>query len=452
MRTRTSKCDLLLSIQASEDGWDCELEYSTVRFDTRSAVRMRGHLATIFESIAAEPDRPISELNLMPEWERRKVLVEWNPVSASLSEPVCLHRWFEAQVERGPETIAAWFGDESLTYGGLNDQANRLAHQLSSLGVGPDVPVCLCLERSLDVLVAVLGILKAGGAYVPLDPTFPTERLLQMLEGANSRRLVTTTAQARRFSGAGVEVILVGELANGLAPGNLAVDVRPDHLAYMLYTSGSTGVPKAVAMEHAPLVHLVRWQLEQYLAPLRTLQFASIGFDVSFQEIFSTLLAGGTLHMVDAETCLDPDSLWRLIVQSKVQRVFLPVAMLQRLAVSAGKSRGVEDELIEVTTAGEALRITSDIRTFFANRPSCRLHNHYGPTESHVVTSWTLQGLPTAWPELPPIGRPIAPARIYLLDAQLQPVPVGCLVRSTSAGRVWRAVIGNNRSAPANGS
>lgn len=425
VRTGTSKCDLLLSINASGDRWECDLEYSNDVFDSESAARMRGHLATLFRSIALEPDRPISELTLMSEDERHTVLVEWNPSSVPLHDPVCLHRWFESQVKRTPESIAAWFGDASLTYHGLNERANRLAHRLLRDGVGPDSPVCFCLDRSLEVLVAVLGILKAGGAYVPLDPTFPTDRLVHMVAGSNARLLVTRTAQASRFSTAQVGLILMEELTGAVDLGNPDVEVHPHHLAYMLYTSGSTGVPKAVAMEHAPLVHLMRWQLEQHPEPLRTLQFASIGFDVSFQEIFSTLLVGGSLLMVDAETCLDPDALWSWIVRSRIQRVFLPVAMLQRLALAAAKFRSVEDELIEVTTAGEALRITKDIREFFARRPGCRLHNHYGPTESHVVTAWTLEGNASDWPELPPIGRPITPARIYLLDAKGQPVPVG---------------------------
>ena len=203
-------------------------------------------------------------------------------------------------------------------------------------------------------------------------------------------------------------------------------DVTSGHLAYIIHTSGSTGVPKGVAMGHRALVNLISWQvLNSKVSPTaRTLQFAPLGFDVSFQEMFSTWAAGGTLVLCGEELRRDPVALWRLLTGQKVERLFLPFVALQQLAEAAGEQAGPAS-LREIITAGEALQITPKIVRLFERLKDCTLHNHYGPTESHVVTACTLNGPPDRWPKLPPIGRPIANVRIYVLDAHLQPVPEG---------------------------
>jgi amino acid adenylation domain-containing protein len=401
------------------------LEYATDLFTAESAEQMAIHFEELLRSITANPDLAVGQLNLLPADERHRLLVEWNRTEREYPRDQCVHQLFEAQVERTPEAVAVEFEGRSLTYRELNCRANQLAHHLRGLGVGPDTPVALCVERSLEMVVGPLGILKAGGAYVPLDPSYPSKRLAYLIGNMATPVLVTQAALVSRFPGSRIKTIYLENLPPDTTEDNPNLPISTKNLAYILYTSGSTGQPKGVAMEHGPLVNLMHWQVSQTQVPLRTLQFASLSFDVSFQEIFSTWLSGGTLVVVDSQTRLNPAALWEFVTERKLERLFLPVVMLQHLADAAAGSSRTAPELREVITAGEQLRITPAIRSFFAARPGCTLHNHYGPTESHVVTAWTLPSCPANWPELPPIGRPIANATIYLLDAQMNLVPVG---------------------------
>ena len=338
-----------------------------------------------------------------------------------------VHRLFEAQAARTPEVCAVTCGAHGLTYRALNRQANALARRLRGLGVGTDVPVGVCLGRSVEAVVAVLGVLKVGGAYLPLAPEYPAERLVFMLENSGAPVLVTDPAAWTQTVPPGVQVV---HLAHSQAEdGDLADDVPSgtDPLAYVIYTSGSTGKPKGVAMGHGPLLNLLRWQARTLPLAVgaRVLQFAPLSFDVSFQEIFSTLAAGGTLALVSEELRRDPRGLLRFLVEEDIQRVFLPPVMLYQLTEQLVDSDFVPASLREVITAGEALRITPAVARFFAGLPGCALHNHYGPTETHVVTAHVLTGDPAGWPALPPIGLPIDGVQVRLLADDGQPVPDG---------------------------
>ena len=348
-----------------------------------------------------------------------------HPIERDYPRDKCIHHLFEKQVELTPDAVAVVYEGESLTYRELNARANRLGHHLHSLGVGPDIPVGLCLERSPEMIVGVLGILKAGGAYVPLDPSYPKDRLAYVTENTGNSLLVTNAALASCLPDGIARTIWLDDLPAKLGDDNLTLSASPRDLAYILYTSGSTGQPKGVAMEHGPLVNLIWWQLNESSPALRTLQFASLNFDVSFQEMFSTWLSGGTLTLVDPQTRRDPIALWEFIETQKLERLFLPTIMLQQLAEASFRSQQTDPSLREIITAGEQLRITPAIRKFFAARPGLSLHNHYGPTESHVVTAWRLPSPPETWPEFPPIGNPISNAVIRILDAHMNPVPRG---------------------------
>ncbi len=347
---------------------------------------------------------------------------------------LCVHQLFEAQVLRTPETLAGVYDSRRFTYLELNRRADQLAAHLQTLGVGPDVLVGLCAERSIETVVGLLAVLKAGGAYVPLDPAYPAERLAFMIEDAQVAAVLTQTKLLSNLPPTRAQKICLDTWnwsARQVATHNAPIGGRPvptpDSLAYVIYTSGSTGRPKGVAMVHHALVNLLSWH--ERVLPLalgeRTLQFTSLSFDVSFQEHFSTWCGGGTLVLMSEELRRDPVGLWRYLREQQISRLFLPFVALQQLAEAASDSPEVPTTLREVITAGEQLRITPKIRALFNRLPEARLHNHYGPSETHVVTAYTVGRDKSAWPTLPPIGRPIDNTQIYLLDAQLQVVPVG---------------------------
>ena len=426
----TSKFDLGFFAREVPEGLRIACEYSTDLFDEDRVERLLRELRTILESVSDDPDRRIADIDILAP-EERASLESWNATAHAheFSESL-VHELVEAQVQRVPDAPAVEFGSETLTYGELNERANRLAHHLRELGVRPGSPVAISLPRSIDAVVAVLATLKAGGAYAPLDPTYPEERLRSMLEQARPPVVLTHEALRGRLPSheGGVFCLDSSRAELERRPTTNPEPVKtPDDLAYVLFTSGSTGQPKGVAMPHRVLTNLLAWQLEAWTAPgpARTLQFASLGFDVAFQEIFSTWSAGGTLVLVTDDCRRDPSALLRLIDEAEVERIFVPFVALQHLAEASPDFGVFPRALREVITAGEALQSTPAIREFFSRGAGCVLHNHYGPTESHVVTEYTLRGDPIAWPPRPPIGTPIPNARIYLLDDRGARVPIG---------------------------
>ncbi|MGH7833991.1 MAG: non-ribosomal peptide synthetase, partial [Candidatus Binatia bacterium] len=359
-----------------------------------------------------------------------RLLVEWNDTTTDYGAGICVHELFEAQVQRTPHDIAALFGDEQLTYQELDQRADRLARRLKSLGVGPEVRVGLCMERSLEAMIGLLAVLKAGGAYAPLDPAFPKERLAFMLEDAQVSVLLSEERLADNLPEHRAKVIYPdkdGEAVESDPVENPGDELTPVNLAYVIYTSGSTGKPKAVAMAHGPLSNLISWQLRSFSQPVpaRTLQFASLSFDVSFQEIFTTWCSGGTLILIPEELRRDSAALLRFLRERSVARVFLPFVALQQLAEAGGEETDTCADLREIITAGEQLQTTRQIVKWLSRLKDCTLRNQYGPSESHVVTAFTPAGSPADWPALPPIGRPIANAEIFLLDQRFNLVPVG---------------------------
>lgn len=367
---------------------------------------------------------------LLTETERHKLLVEWNNTESDYPQDKCIHRLFEAIVERTPEAVAVVFEGEQLTYGELNARANQLAHYLQALGVGKEVLVGICMERSLEMVVGLLGILKAGGAYVPLDRAYPTERLALMLEDTQISVLLTQARLVESLPPHSSHVVCLDRQWQEMAfqgEETPISEVTPDNLAYVIYTSGSTGRPKGVAMSHCPLSNLIIWQRENSTLPMgaKTLQFAPVSFDVSFQEIFSTWCSGGTLVLISDRVRLDAFELLRFLAAQEINRLFLPFVALQQLAEVAVAQGAVVPTLREIITAGEQLQITRPIANWLTKLQNCTLHNHYGPSESHVVTAFTLTGSPSDWLALPPIGQPIGNTQIYLLDSQMQPVPPG---------------------------
>lgn len=336
-----------------------------------------------------------------------------------------------AEVTRAkPDAPALVWGEDSLSYRELDARANRLAHLLLARGVTAEVPVAVGLARGPDLMIAILAILKAGGAYVPLDAQYPVERLRYMVADSRARVILSTTDVVDRVGGMSETTLLLDAATDELAAQPATpppLPTIPDALTYVIYTSGSTGQPKGVAMGQRALVNLIRWQLaEASVGPgARTLQFAPISFDVSFQELFATWCAGGALVLVSEEDRRDFRRLLDRVEDAGVARLFLPFVALHQLAETAVALQRAPPSLREVITAGEQLQVTPAIRAWFSRLPACRLVNQYGPSETHVVTAYTLCGAADAWPALPPIGRPIANVRIMLRDAQGQSVADG---------------------------
>jgi amino acid adenylation domain-containing protein len=317
----------------------------------------------------------------------------------------------------GPGTPGA-----ALSYAELVERTEVLAGRLAAHGVRPEQPVAVALDRSVDAAVAMLAVLAAGGVYCPIDTADPAART-----SASLRRLGVRVAVAEpaRVGGLGDDVLAVPPVGPAAAGSFAPIRLDPDSLAYALHTSGSTGVPKAVAMTHRGLDRLIAWQVADGPPGLRTLQFSATSFDVTFQEVLSTLATGGCLVVASDEVRRNPDAMLDVIVSHRIQRLFLPYVALQLLAVAAARRSVFPASLEHVVTAGERLIVTPAIRELFTAIPHCRLDNHYGPTEAHLVTRLTLPGHAAAWPEVPSIGTAVAGVTCRALDGRMLAVEDG---------------------------
>ncbi|WP_143112342.1 non-ribosomal peptide synthetase, partial [Lonsdalea populi] len=429
----TAKFDLLLALEAEGDRIEGCIEYASSLFDPETATRYIGYLQRLLQALVEDEAQEIVRLPLLSDAERQQVLYGWNDTRADYPQEQGIHQLFEAQVRRTPQAVALVYNEQQLSYDALNQHANRLAHVLISQGVVPDTRVAICLPRGLQSVVAVLAVLKAGGAYLPIDPAYPDDRIRYLLHDGQPRVLITDASLSSRLpTDEACKLLLLPErlIEDRMQPltDNPASPLNASQLAYVIYTSGSTGQPKGVAMPHRALVNLMHWQRQmrgEKTTP-RTLQYAAMGFDVSFQEIFSTLLFGGELVLIDEASRLDMVKLSALIRQRQIARLYLPYVALKALAAQLQTETQPLDSLREIITAGEQLVITPMLQQAFIERLShVRLYNHYGPTETHVVSCFDLPSSAQDWGRLPPIGRPIANTRVYLLDALQQPVPVG---------------------------
>ena len=428
IETETSKNDLTLDIQAIGEDWICRFEYATDLFSAQSMERMAEHFQVLLNGISTNPDTTINHLPLLTAREQQQIVIDWNQTAFRFPPTPSIHGLFEQQVELTPDVDAIVFRESRLTYRELNERANLLAMELIQLGVTPDSLVGLFIERSIELMVGLLGILKAGAAYVPLDPANPPARLQSVIHDAKFSLVVTQSPLANQLPHGDVRRVIVNSGSHEHPPAtNPRVALEPFHRAYVLYTSGSTGQPKGVAMEHRALTNLIHWQIQQSTAgpQSKTLQFASIGFDVSFQELFATWCAGGTLVLIDEIQRRDMALLFKIIVSEQIERIFVPFVILQQFIEICDDFGTSGLSLREIVTAGEQLQITPQFVRFFEHHPDCKLVNQYGPTEAHVVASYTLDPFPQNWPTRPPIGRPIANLQLFVLDSLLQPLPIG---------------------------
>ena len=424
VETGATKFELCLVLDDRPEGLLCRLIYNTARLDAGVVSRMAGHWQTLLQSIVADAGVRISELPILTAAERQQVLVEWNDTESAYGfAPV--HEWFRERAQEKPRAAAVRCGSQELTYGELDLKVGRLARVLQTMGVGPNVPVALCLERSTEMVVAILSVLRAGGAYVPLDPTNPYQRLESILEDCQAKVLLTQRSSAGRELSAKVPTIFVdadlmeqrdepGAVIGELGPG-------PEDLAYILYTSGSTGTPKGVQVTHRNLASSIHARRSYYKdSPQNFLLLSSYTFDSSVAGIFHTLTTGGRLVIPPAEFRWETGQLNRIIQESQITHMLAVPSLYSEVLDGAGAD-GLTS-LRTVIVAGEACP-RQLVNLHYEILPHASLFNEYGPTEA-TVWSTVFECEPGGEYGVP-IGRPVANTRVYLLDRHLQPVPVG---------------------------
>ena len=420
--TRTAKFDLTLSLSEASDSLAGAIEYNTDLFDAETISRMLGHFHHLLTAIAADPQRLVRDLPLLPDSEHQQLLHDFNDTAAAFPSDLCLHQLFEEQVARTPASVALVYEDEEVSYHELNLRAEALAHHLRSLGVRPEVRVGILVERSVEMVMAVLGILKAGGAYVPLDPEYPAERLRFMLEDAEVSVLITQRRLVRSVTEHGARVCYLDDEAEGSVwqkpEEELArEEATAENLAYVIYTSGSTGTPKGVAIAHRSAVTLVYWAQSQFSPESLSgvLASTSLCFDLSVFEIFAPLSCGGCI--IVAADALHLPTLRHADAVRLVNTVPSAMAELVRM-------RALPPSVRTVNLAGEALKaqLAADV---YAVQPSVsEVLNLYGPTEDTTYSTWAVVGRGAEGSD-PPIGRPVANTQAYVLDSWMHLVPVG---------------------------
>ncbi|MFG2342387.1 amino acid adenylation domain-containing protein [Streptomyces yangpuensis] len=403
--------------------------FSKALFDRQTIERLLHHLGVVLRSALDDPDRPISEITLLDDAERTLVLETFNDTARPVPEG-SLSELFSEQAQRRPGAVAVIHGDEHLTYAELDRRSNQLAHHLRSRGIGSEALVGLCVERGAEVIVAILGILKAGAAYVPIDPHHPRDRIRFVLDDAAVATAVTQQRFVELFEAPDTALVLLDadhEAISGQPVTAPLISTSADDLAYVIYTSGSTGVPKGILMPGACVINLVSWQKRALpIGPdARTAQFAAATFDISLQEIFSALLYGETVVVPDEELRMNPAAFARWAHAQELSQLFVPNVMLRAISEEVDPHGSELSALRHLSQAGEPLSLHQDLRDLCDNRPELRLHNHYGPSEAHVVTSYSLPASVSDWPLTAPIGRPIDNTRVYVVDRHLRPVPVG---------------------------
>ncbi|MEH2102809.1 MAG: amino acid adenylation domain-containing protein [Nostoc sp.] len=431
VETPTAKFDLTLLMTETEQGLSGSLEYNSDLFEEATITRMVGHFVTLLEGIVANPEGRISQLPLLTQPEQQQ-LVQWNDTQAKYPADKFIHQLFEEQVKRTPDAVAVVFENQQLTYQQLNIRANSLAHYLKSLGVGADVLVGLCVERSVEMIVGLLGILKAGGAYVPLDPDYPTERLAYMLNDSQVRVLLTQEKLFTTLPEHSARVVCLDKDWQDISQeskDNPVTSSTTDNLAYVIYTSGSTGQPKGTLVNHANIVRLFAATDSWYKFNSQDVwtMFHSYAFDFSVWEIWGALLYGGRLVIVPYLVTRSPESFYQLLVQQQVTVLNqTPSAFRQLIQAEQSGVKAGELNLRLVIFGGEALEINS-LQPWFERHGdiSPQLVNMYGITETTVHVTYRPLSKADLNHTTSVIGRPIPDLQVYVLDEYKQTVPIG---------------------------
>jgi amino acid adenylation domain-containing protein len=420
----TAIFDIAFSLFETADGLGGGWEYNTDLFDATTIARMARHFQTLLQQIVANPALPLTDYALLDASEKRELLIDWNKTERAYPKDALLHRLVEAQVERTPDAVAVVFGEKEISYCELNRRANQLARHLRQIGARRDVPVAVCQDRSIEMVISLLAVLKAGSAYVPLDPVYPEERLNFMLSDAGAAVVLTTKELPPGVTASSVQRMLAHEDSAWATQSgeNLEVERTPEDLAYVIYTSGSTGRPHGAMIPHRAICNHMLWMQETFplKAENRVLQRTASSFDASVWEFWAPLLAGARLVMHEPEKHPDPANLVRAIRRHGITTIQMVPSLLKLVLLEPGISEC--RTLRRVFCGGEAL--PAELAEMFFARLPCTLTNLYGPTECTIDSTFHACE-PGEIRAIVPIGRPIANVRHYVLDARSQPVPVG---------------------------
>ncbi|WP_410046049.1 amino acid adenylation domain-containing protein [Pseudomonas sp. HLMP] len=421
---RSAQFDLSLDTVETATGLVASLTYATDLFDRVSAERLLRHWQNLLYGVVANPVERVQALPLCDASELQQLVHGFNDTFVDYPSGTCVHSLIEAQAQKTPDAVALVFGERQLSYRELDQQANQLAHQLIELGVGPDVLVGICVERSIEMVLGLLAVLKAGGAYVPLDPEYPRERLAYMFEDSGIGLLLTQSHLRDQLPVPGsVRALNVDEQGHfACSVEATGVQPQPENLAYVIYTSGSTGKPKGAGNRHKALTNRLCWMQQAYGldATDAVLQKTPFSFDVSVWEFFWPLMVGARLVVAAPGDHREPSRLVRLIEQQGITTLHFVPSMLQVFLQDEGVSRCTS--LTRIVCSGEALQVDAQ-QQVFAKLPNAGLYNLYGPTEAAIdVTHWTCrdEGLDSV-----PIGQPIANLSTYVLADDLSPLPAG---------------------------
>ena len=434
----TARFDLEVNCFEISGGLEGAWSYNSDLFDATTITRIAQHFENLLQAIVANPKARITELPLLSPAERDRLLVQWNDTSIEYPQDKCIHQLFEEQVERTPNAVAVVFEDQQLTYNQLNSCANQLAHYLQSLGVGANVLVGICVERSIEMVVGLLGILKAGGAYVPLDPAYPTQRLSDMLSDSGVEVLLTQQQHVESLPKHEAVVVCLDsdwhDIANH-SQKNLITNTTSDNLVYTIYTSGSTGKPKGAGVYHRGFVNLVNWMIRDFQLTLEdsTVLISSVSFDLTQKNIFAPLLIGGKLHLVGEG--FDPDYILEVIEKQRVTWVNCTPSTFYATLTSSDESFAKTQSLRYVFLGGEPISIASFLS--WQNSEYCRalIVNSYGPTEcADVCSAYVVDQSNEFLNKAIPIGKPIGNVKLYIVDQNLQIVPVGVIGELCIAG------------------
>ncbi|TRU25538.1 MAG: amino acid adenylation domain-containing protein [Microcystis aeruginosa Ma_QC_B_20070730_S2] len=432
LESKTAKFDLSLSIQVKEAGLTAHWEYNTDLFEKSTIERLSGHFVNLLTGIIANPEQTVSQLPLLTESERNQLLFDWNQTEIDYKNDLCLHQLFEQQVKQNPQAIAVKLENEFFTYQELNNRANQLAHYLQSLGVKSDSLVGIFVERSLDMIIGILGILKAGGAYVPLDINYPQERITYLIEDTQLSIVLTQSKFIEQLPKFIPNTICLDQDWSIIAKQSTVsplVAVEQHNLAYIIYTSGSTGQPKGVMIEHRSVVNYILTTIREYgiTSEDQILQFSSICFDASVQEIFVSLLSGATLVLRTEEMLRSSEDFWQCCQKWQLTVLGIPTAYWHQLASElTPDTLPILSKIKLIVIGGEAIqpaKVQQWQTVTGQYSPLPRLLNGYGPTEATIAATLSEFTSPTITNV--PIGRPLSNTQVYILDAFLQPVPVG---------------------------